>query len=137
MPAITGRRSNDPGRDTTNGLGRDIDRLLKPDSDSAQLRPHVVSPASGAFMAIGNGESREKIGQQLINETKELVRSPLVLAMWAELAKASRWQSSPPSWAEVFAAARDPERWKAATRARSASRSCDWGTPTRNPTAVY
>ena len=100
------------------GSGEIIDRLLKPDSDSAQLRADVVSPASGAFMAIGNGESREKIGQQLINETKELVRSPLVLAMWAELAKASRWQSSPPSWAEVFAAARDPERWKAATEGK-------------------
>jgi ABC-type Fe3+ transport system substrate-binding protein len=64
---------------------------------------------------IGNGESSELTGGPLVGETSDLVRSPLVLAMWAELAEASRWRAEPPSWSTVFEAVRDPARWKEIT----------------------
>jgi Ca-activated chloride channel family protein len=100
------------------GSGEIIDRLLKPETDSDRLEAHLVSPASSAFVAIGNGEWREARGQDLIVDVQELVRSPLVLAMWSDLAEASGWRANPPSWRDVFGATGDPRRWKALTRDR-------------------
>jgi Ca-activated chloride channel homolog len=100
------------------GSGEIIEGLLKPSGDSNRLEAHLVSPASSTFVAIGNGESREANGKDIIGEVQELVRSPLVLAMWSDLAEASGWRANPPSWREVFQVTSDPGRWKALTKNR-------------------
>ncbi|MFO0954118.1 MAG: extracellular solute-binding protein [Isosphaeraceae bacterium] len=88
------------------GSGEIVDELLK-----GTLKAHLISPASAAFVVIGNGRSREADQGDLVGPTRELVRSPLVLAVWPDLADALGWRERPPSWREVFDAARSPEKW--------------------------
>ena len=100
------------------GSGEIIERLLKPTGDPNKLVAHLVSPASGAFVTIGKGQSREATGKELISDVQELVQSPLVLAMWSELAEASGWRAKAPSWREVFGVTGDAKRWSLVTKER-------------------
>ena len=59
------------------GSGETIDNIL-----SGSLQAHLASPASGAFIKLGNAESRLKTGKDLIVSTDNLVLSPVVIAMW-------------------------------------------------------
>ncbi len=98
------------------GSGAIIDRLLKPTGDADRVEAHVVSPASSAFVMIGNGEALERDGSEIIGDIQNLVSSPLVLALQSDLADATGWRANPPSWREVFESVGDPEKWKAAVQ---------------------
>ena len=65
------------------GSGETIDSIL-----SGRLQAHLASPASEAFIKIGNAESRAKTGKDLITSTDNLVLSPVVIAMWQPMAEA-------------------------------------------------
>jgi len=58
------------------GSGETIDNIL-----SGRMHAHLASPASAAFIKLGNGESRAKTGKDLIAATDNLVLSPVVIAM--------------------------------------------------------
>ncbi len=59
------------------GSGEAIEELI-----SGKRNAHLISPASGAFIELGNAESRAKSGgKDLVKETKNLVLSPVVIAM--------------------------------------------------------
>ena len=88
------------------GSGEIIENLL-----NGKTQAHLVSPAALAFVTIGNGKSRESDAGDLVGPTRELVRSPIVLAIWSELAEAAGWRKGPVSWRDVFNAAREPKRW--------------------------
>ena len=88
------------------GSGEIIEDVL-----SGKLQAHVVSPASAAFVVIGNGRSRESGAGDLVGATRPLVSSPIVLAIWSDRAEAAGWTSRPVSWVQVFEAARDPKKW--------------------------
>jgi Ca-activated chloride channel family protein len=88
------------------GSGEIVDELL-----SGRLEAHLVSPAATAFVILGNGKSRESSQGDLLGPTKELVRSPVVLATWPDLADALGWRQKPPSWREIFNAARNSQKW--------------------------
>ena len=90
------------------GSGELIDNIL-----SGRLQAHLASPASAAFIKLGNAESRTKTGRDLIASTDNLVLSPVVIAMWKPMAEAIGWGKKPVGWAEILALARSDKGWSA------------------------
>jgi Ca-activated chloride channel family protein len=90
------------------GSGESIDNIL-----SGRLQAHMVSPASAAFIKLGNAESRTKTGRDLIATTDNLVLSPVVIAMWKPMAEAMGWGKKPIGWADILAISRSDKGWQA------------------------
>lgn len=88
------------------GSGDSIRELL-----DGKRQAHLCSPASAAFIELGNAESIEKTGKPLIGMTQSLVRSPVVIAMWKPMAEALGWGKKPIGWAEILDMADRPEGW--------------------------
>ena len=74
------------------GSGEAIEELL-----AGTRKAHLTSPASGAFIALGNAQSRARTGKDLIGPTENLVLSPVVVAMWKPMAEALGWPRASPS----------------------------------------
>jgi Ca-activated chloride channel family protein len=81
------------------GSGESIDNIL-----SGRMQAHLTSPASAAFIKLGNAESRAKTGKDLIASTDNLVLSPVVIAMWKPMAEAIGWGKKPLSCPPCFGA---------------------------------
>src|SRR5262245_49026465 len=90
------------------GSGETIDNIL-----SGRLQAHIASPASAAFIKLGNAESRTKTGKDLIASTDNLVLSPVVIAMWKPMAEALGWGKKPIGWSDVLMVARNQKGWEA------------------------
>jgi Ca-activated chloride channel family protein len=90
------------------GSGETVDNIL-----SGRLQAHLASPASAAFIKLGNAESRAKTGKDLIGSTDNLVLSPVVIAMWKPMAEAIGWGKKPLGWADILALARNEKGWSA------------------------
>lgn len=88
------------------GSGECIDELL-----NGRRKAHLTSPASGAFIKLGNAQSRAKTAKDLIGPTENLVLSPVVIAMWKPMAEAIGWRKKPVGWSDILALARSPEGW--------------------------
>lgn len=88
------------------GSGECIDEIL-----TGRRKPHIVSPASAAFITLGNAQSRTTLGRDVVGPTQNLVLSPVVIAMWRPMAEAIGWGTKPVGWTEVLALARDPNGW--------------------------
>jgi Ca-activated chloride channel family protein len=94
------------------GSGETIDDVI-----NGGRKAHLVSPASGAFIKIGNARWRAELAKQgkpeqdLIGPTKNLVRSPVVIAMWKPMAEALGWPQKPIGWADILSLARDDQAW--------------------------
>src|SRR5207247_871078 len=73
---------------------------------------HLTSPASAAFIELGNAQSRAKSNRNLVEPSGNLVLSPVVIAMWKPMAEAIGWSRNPVGWAEILALARDPAGWE-------------------------
>ncbi|MCW1924382.1 VWA domain-containing protein [Luteolibacter arcticus] len=93
-------------RGVPKGSGELIDGLVE-GTDQA----HVASPASAAFIGVGNAKWRAKTGQDLIGPTENLVLSPVVIAMWQPMAEALGWGKQPVGWADILALSADPQGW--------------------------
>lgn len=91
---------------TPKGSGELIDELI-----SGSTQAHLASPASGAFIKLGNAQARAKTGKDLIGATENLVLSPVVIAMWKPMAEAIGWGRQPVGWSDILALARDPKGW--------------------------
>jgi Ca-activated chloride channel family protein len=90
------------------GSGECVDEIL-----SGKRKTHLVSPASNAFLVLGNAESKTKSGKELIaGKTRNLVLSPVVIAMWKPMAEALGWPSKPVGWADLKALAEKEDGWK-------------------------
>ena len=90
------------------GSGESIDAIL-----SGRLQAHIASPASAAFITLGNAQSRAKSGKDLIGPTDNLVLSPVVIAMWKPMAEALGWGKKPIGCADILTLARNPKGWQA------------------------
>src|SRR5260221_705192 len=90
------------------GSGDCIDELLQ-ESRHADL----TSPASAAFIKLGNAESRAKTGKDLVGTSENLVLSPVVIAMWKPMAEAIGYGQKPVGWSDILALARDQRGWAA------------------------
>ncbi|MGO9601235.1 MAG: VWA domain-containing protein [Isosphaeraceae bacterium] len=89
------------------GSGELIDEVL-----TQRRKAHLVSPASAAFIDRGNSDSRERGQGDLVGPTTDLVSSPVVVAMWREMAEAIGWPGKNLRWRDIFEYARDESRWK-------------------------
>ncbi len=74
-------------------------------------QPHLISPASGAFITLGNAEAQAATGKPLIVATDNLVLSPVVIAMWKPMAERLGWPAKPIGWADILALATAPDGW--------------------------
>ncbi len=90
------------------GSGESITELVE-----GHREAHLTSPASAAFIQLGNAESRARTGKDLVGPTENLVLSPVVIAMWKPMAEALGWGKKPIGWADILALARNPEGWAA------------------------
>ena len=88
------------------GSGECIDELL-----NQRTKAHLTSPASAAFIQIGNAKSRTKTGKDLIASTENLVLSPVVIAMWKPMAEAIGWGKRPVGWSDILSLALKEEGW--------------------------
>jgi len=89
------------------GSGETVDNIL-----SGRLQAHIASPASGAFIKLGNAESRSKTGHDLIASTDNLVLSPVVIAMWKPMAEAIGWGKKPIGWTDILALSHNQSGWQ-------------------------
>ena len=90
------------------GSGECIDELV-----AGTRQAHLTSPASAAFIKLGNAKWRAKTGQDLVASTDNLVLSPVVIAMWKPMAEAIGWGKKPVGWQDILALAREPRGWAA------------------------
>lgn len=90
------------------GSGEAIDEVLE-----GRRKPHIISPASAAFIKLGNAQSQSKIGKDLISSTDNLVLSPVVIAMWKPMAEAIGWGKKPIGWSDILALAKSQKGWEA------------------------
>ena len=90
------------------GSGELIDEVL-----SGTRQPHLISPASAAFIKLGNAQSQSKTGHELIGPTENLVLSPVVIAMWKPMAEAIGWGKKPIGWSDILALASSQKGWQA------------------------
>jgi len=88
------------------GSGESIEELLE-----GRRQAHLTSPASLAFVKLGNAESRTRLGRDLIGPTENLVLSPVVIAMWKPMAEALGWGRKPIGWSDVLSMARREGGW--------------------------
>jgi Ca-activated chloride channel family protein len=90
------------------GSGELIDEVL-----SGRRQPHIISPASAAFIKLGNAQSQQSTGHDLIASTDNLVLSPVVIAMWKPMAEAIGWGKKPIGWSDILNLARNRSGWQA------------------------
>jgi len=90
------------------GSGEAIDEVLE-----GTRQPHIISPASAAFIKLGNAQSQSRFGKDLIASTDNLVLSPVVIAMWKPMAEALGWGKKPIGWSDILAMARSQKGWEA------------------------
>ncbi len=88
------------------GSGELVEDLL-----SGTRQAHLTSPASAAFLKLGNAQSRARTGKDLVGETRNLVLSPVVIALWRPMAEAIGWGKRPVGWSDVLSLAKDPAGW--------------------------
>ncbi|KAF0249010.1 MAG: uncharacterized protein FD167_1589 [bacterium] len=74
---------------------------------------HIVSPASEAFIKIGNTQSQVKSNKNVVSNTETLMLSPVVIAMWKPMAEAIGWGKKPIGWSDILDLARSPQGWAA------------------------
>ncbi len=91
---------------TAMGSGDCIDEIL-----NGTRKTDITSPASAAFIKLGNVQSRVKTGKDLIASTENLVLSPVVIAMWKPMAEALGWPGKPIGWSDILTLAKDPKGW--------------------------
>src|SRR5262249_5769044 len=90
------------------GSGEAIDEVLE-----GRRRPHLISPASAAFIKLGDAKSQTRYGRSLLGPTENLVLSPVVIAMWKPMAEAIGWGKKPIGWSDILALARSQSGWEA------------------------
>jgi Ca-activated chloride channel family protein len=81
---------------------------------SGQLQPTVWSPASSVYIPVANAEWRKTHAGDLVEgNPKDLVLSPVVIAMWEPMARALGWPDQPLGWADIGELAISDAGWSA------------------------
>jgi Ca-activated chloride channel family protein len=89
------------------GSGESIEEILE-----GRRQTHITSPASGAYVELGNGRSQKAGKGDLLGKPKYLVRSPVVIAMWKPMAEVLGYGKKPIGWADILELARNPKGWE-------------------------
>jgi Ca-activated chloride channel family protein len=79
---------------------------------SGSIQATVWSPASTVYLPIAKSEwSKSHSTELYTQEPKELVISPVVIAMWEPMARALGWPDKSLGWADIAGLATDPKGW--------------------------
>lgn len=77
------------------------------------LQATVWSPASSIYVPVADVEWRQKFGNEIAaNTPKDLVLSPVVVAMWKPMAEALGWPGKTIGWADIAALATSDKGWE-------------------------
>src|SRR5262249_57374552 len=78
-----------------------------------KLQAHLISPASGYWIKVGNERCKSLKAPDLVddNTTKSVVTSPVVIAIWEPMARALGWPRKEIGWREVLDLAKDKDGW--------------------------
>ncbi len=77
-----------------------------------QIKPTVWSPASSLYVPVANAEWRRTHADDLVSGSpKNLVLSPVVVAMWQPMAEALGWPAKAIGWADLAQLAISDEGW--------------------------
>ena len=78
------------------------------------LKPTVWSPASSVYIPVANAEWKKTHADDLVSGTpKDLVLSPVVIAMWRPMAQALGWPDKALGWADIAQLATSADGWTA------------------------
>jgi Ca-activated chloride channel family protein len=89
------------------GSGETVEDVL-----SGKLKAHLISPASGAYLDLGNAMAHDAGQKDLIDSKRQnLVLSPVVIAMWKPMAEALGWPTKPIGWKELRELAVSEKGW--------------------------
>jgi Ca-activated chloride channel family protein len=81
---------------------------------AGRIQPTVWSPASSLYVPVANAEWRRNNAEDLIvGNPKNLVLSPVVVAMWQPMAEALGWPNKQIGWADIAQLAISEEGWSA------------------------
>lgn len=80
---------------------------------TGQRQTHIVSPASAAFIKLGNAQTQIKTNKDLVTSTETLMLSPVVIAMWKPMAEALGSGKKALGWADILTLAQNPQGWAA------------------------
>jgi len=82
---------------------------------AGDLKPHVFSPASNAYVSLLNRawQSQEGHIAPLSPAGEPVVLSPLVIAMWKPMAEALGWPKKPLGWRDLLKINANPKGWGA------------------------
>ena len=81
---------------------------------SGEIQPVVWSPASSVYIPVANSQWRKTHADDLITGSpKDLVLSPVVIAMWKPMAEALGWPSKALGWADIGSLAASADGWNA------------------------
>ena len=84
-----------------------VDQIL-----AGTLQPTVWSPASDIYFPVANDEWRKSHSDDLIgSDSKDLLLSPVVIAMWRPMAEALGWPQTPIGWADIAKMATSDKGW--------------------------
>jgi Ca-activated chloride channel family protein len=76
------------------------------------LQPTVWSPASSVYIPVANAQWRQSHADDLaVGTPKDLVLSPVVIAMWEPMARALGWPDKPLGWADIASLAVSENGW--------------------------
>jgi Ca-activated chloride channel homolog len=77
-----------------------------------RIQPTVWSPASSVYVPIANAEWRRSHSEDLVLGTpRDLVLSPVVIAMWKPMAEALGWPGRAIGWADIADMAISDDGW--------------------------
>lgn len=78
------------------------------------LQATVWSPASSIYVPVANTEWRKNNATDLFSgDPKDLVLSPVVIAMWRPMAEALGWPATPIGWEDIAELSTSDEGWAA------------------------
>jgi len=81
---------------------------------SGQIQPTVWSPASSIYIPVANAQWRQSHNSDLVTGSpKDLVLSPVVIAMWQPMAQALGWPQKAIGWSDIAALATSTQGWAA------------------------
>jgi Ca-activated chloride channel family protein len=76
------------------------------------LQPTVWSPASSIYIPVANAEWKKTHADDLVSGSpKDLVLSPVVIAMWRPMAQALGWPDKALGWADIAKLATSANGW--------------------------
>lgn len=94
------------------GSGEAVQDIL-----SGTSKPHVFSPASGAYVTLLNDRFQSAGHNKPLSPPGEpLVLSPIVIAMWRPMASALGWPNKPIGWKDLLKVNANPKGWGAFDR---------------------